>query len=343
MFYLILFLILNTALSAQSFFYSDSLGNRKGASPGIGSDQWILSIDEIGLEEERILFKDQTPYKRWIIKRYLEEGNKRVSEKYFYGDSLRSETVFNGEERILSELLYDSKGSVLTYKQYNYSEEGTLIQINSENSSGDISHYRLRYRDKGSLVSLQSDTEERIEWRSGDFDRHYLDTLYLVEGSVSSFLRYDNSRLVNKTIRNDKVLLEESVYVYSGNGTIEKEIVTEGNNNRRTERFFNKDGILLVENIYIEDELYSSLINTYSNGRLIRKQERNSFVRNVWFYEYCSDDPEDQNPCVIRQYRNGNLLKETEYLDNKTIETLYRNNDVVMINEIEKKSEGEGE
>lgn len=338
---LILFLVLSSPLAAQEFFLSNSLGTQMQSTLGIEDAEWILSIEQNGLEEERILFKEQLPHKRWLILSYIEEGEHRNNEKYFYGESLRTETIFNGKDRILEELLYDSKGNLLVHKKYEYSDKGILSRIIRESDS-DLSDFTLKYRDEGSLVSIQSDSGDRIEWRSGDFSRQYLDTLYLVEDSISSFLRYNDGNLDSKVIRNEQEILEESVFSYSDDGIIEKEVISESDDKSRTERFFDKEGRLLVENIYLDDELYYSLINTLKDGLLIRRQERSSSVRNIWVYEYCDSTVEDVDPCMIRQYRNGQLLKETEILEDKTIETLYRNNEVVMTNIIEKKAEEDG-
>jgi antitoxin component YwqK of YwqJK toxin-antitoxin module len=335
MFVLILFLILSSPLAAQNFFLSDSIGTQMQSTQSMSDSSWILSVENKGLEEERVLFKDQIRYKSWLIRTYLEEGAHRISEKYFYGDSLRTESILSLEDQILEELLYDSKGSLIVHKRYEYYKNGKLAKIIREGET-ELPDYNLKYRDEGSLISLKSDSDDRIEWRSGDFDRHYLDTLYLVEGSISSFLRYDEGKLEKKIIRNEQQILEESVFKYSDEGIIESEIISESDDKRRTERFFDKKGRLLMENIYLEDELYYSLIYTLKDGVLIRKQERNASIRNVWVYEYSEFDLEKKEPSLIRQFRNGQLLKVSEYLEDKTIETLYRNNEAVMSNVIEK-------
>lgn len=335
MFVLILFLFLSSSLTAQDLYLSDSIGTQKQSTQSINDSSWILSIKNVGLEEERVLYKDQIPYKRWLIRTYLEEGAHRISEKYFYGDSLRTESILGLEDQILEELLYDSKGSLIVHKKYEYFENGKLSTIIREGNT-ELPDYNLKYRDEGSIISLRSDSDDRIEWRAGDFDKHYLDTLYLVEGSISSILRYDEGKLIKKTIRNEQQILEESVFKYSDEGIIEKEIISERDDKRRTERFFDKEGRLLMENIYLDDELYYSLINTLKDGVLIRKQERNASIRNIWVYEYGDSDLEKKAPSLIRQFRNGQLLKVSEYLEDKTIETLYRNNEAVMINVIEK-------
>lgn len=332
---LILFLILSSTLTAQDFYISNSIGTKMQKTQDITDSSWVISIENKGLEEERILYKDQSPYKSWLIKTYLEDGEHRTSEMYFYGDSLRTESILSSNDQILEELLYDSKGSLLVHKRYEYFDNGKLSKI-IRDAETELPDYELKYRDEGSLISLNSDSSDRIEWRSGDFDNHYLDTLYLVEGSISSFLHYEEGKLKKKTIRNEQELIEETILSYSEEGIIEKEIISESDDKRRTERYYDKKGRLLMENIYLEDELIYSLINTIKDGVLLRKQERNANVRNIWVYEYSGTDSEGKEPSLIRQYRNGLLLKVSEYLEDKTIETLYRNNEAVMSNIIEK-------
>ncbi|MDC7234282.1 MAG: hypothetical protein PQJ58_13700 [Spirochaetales bacterium] len=333
MIFLCLLLILCAPLGALDLYISDSLGSQISSAGSLADAQWIISIETLDDAEERILYKDQVLYKRWSLSKQILEGSVLYTEQYYFGDSLRTESVTNENDRLEEERLYDSKGSLIVHNRYIY-EADKLVRIERD-SETDTPDYQLMYRDNGSLVYMQSDGSDRIEWRSGDFRKRYLDTLYLVEGNVSSFMNYENGRLSSKTVKNGDTIIEERMIAYSEGGIVSEEVINEIDKDRRTERFYNNQGDLLVENRYSGDELEFSQINTYQDGFLIRKQERSSSVRDLWFYEYCGSSDPDAQPCKTSWYRNGNLLKITERLENRTEETLYRNNKAVITNVIE--------
>ncbi len=326
---LLLLLMAVTPLTAQQLYLSDSLGLPGASADRTDEGEWVLLVQWEGLEDIRILYKDGEPYKRWERESLLDKGNLKITEKYYFGDSLRSESVMNRQEELLEERFYDSSGALLIENTFIYDETGRLIQmVRREDGSTDSSVYSLRYRDNGGLSRLDSEND-RIDWRAGDYDEQFLDTLYLQDSERSYIYSYKGDLLSGKSLYVDEELVEESSYFYDDEGVLQKEVTHYPQNDGRKELFYNSQGNLIVENRYDKGILVFSLVNTWSSGRLVRRQQRTGGVRKLWTFEYDGDDSE---AVLTKEYRNGQLVKETQLTETETIITLYRNNEAVSEN-----------
>ncbi|MDC7242041.1 MAG: hypothetical protein PQJ50_16930 [Spirochaetales bacterium] len=330
-FLLILFL-LGCPLAARELYHSDSLGTAGQKAQSTGEGEWILLLESEGLVNRRVLYKEGKPYKSWERESFLEEGELRTLEKYFFGDQLRSETVLGRGEELLEERFYDSLGAMIIENRFTYNSEGRLIQIlRREDDETHTAAFSLRYRDSGALSRLDSDRFDRIDWRAGDYEHQFLDTLYLQEGDRSSLYRYDREYLSSQILNYEGVSYEERYFHYSNEGFLESEVVLYPDTGRRREIKYDSSGNIVMENRYDSDILVSSLVNTWMSGRLLRSQERSAGIRKLTTYEY-SDQSED--PVLIKEFRNGQLIKQTELTDLEEVITLYRNNEIAAENRI---------
>lgn len=324
---MLLFFLILSSLSAQEFYISDGLGLKGQPAESPADSLWVLSETDDSEGSVRILYKEQEEYKRWENKTFLKDGNYLTREMYFYRDSLRTETIHNHKDLIMEEVLYDSEGSFLTRKIYSYDRTGRLSRVEKQDEQGlPQAGHSVLYRQNGSLRSIQSDNDDRIEWRSSDFSRHYLDTLYLKEESVSSIYQYKDDQIFKRSISSDGQNIQDTFYYYNTLGHLEKEEIFNYPEDTRTQLFYNPDGQLLIKNRYRSENLEYSEVFTYDSGLLIRKQQRSSNIRLIWMYEYKGDE----DPYLTRQYRNGVLTKETEIMEDGTWERLFRNNTVIL-------------
>jgi antitoxin component YwqK of YwqJK toxin-antitoxin module len=324
---LLLFLFLSP-LGAQELYKSDGLGFQGSPVESLEDSQWVLALQNEERTSSRTLYKEQKEYKRWENTGINSNGQILDSEKYYYKGSLRTETISNLNDRIQEEILYDSTGTFLIHKYFFYDNSGQLIRIENRNEEGDIlMGNTIEYRLNGSLRNLESDTGDSIEWRSGDFNRQYIDTLYLKENNMTTLYKYESGLLIRQLIKTDESDIEESVYTYSDAGVLIENVIYNIPNKTRTVLRYNDDGRILINNIYKNELLEFSEQNTYSNGNLTKTQQRSNGLILVREYEYKSGQSE---PYLTNHYRNGVLFKIVEMTDDTTWETLYRNNEEII-------------
>jgi antitoxin component YwqK of YwqJK toxin-antitoxin module len=208
-------------------------------------------------------------------------------------------------------------------------ENGRLLEIEQLDEKGELLRIRnLRYRADGSLRSLKSDSEERIDWRAASFSESFLDSLYIADTTRSSEFSYEEGRIRTLTEDSDGAPTRQTEYLYGNDGSLEKEIHHDFSDGSRRVLYYDRDGNIIVENLYKDEVLERTTLNVYEEGRLKTTEEQSSDSRMRWEYEYAE---EGADPVITRQYINGLLVKESEKLEEGVRETLYRGGEPVLV------------
>ena len=323
MFYL-LFLLILAPLSAGEFYISDGLGIQGEAIDGIHSAPWVL---ELSGDDVRTLYKAGGLYKRWVGNHYEENGRILRREEYYFRESLKTVSVTDSNGMLISEILYDTQGSFMVENIFSYQGDrlSSIEQRDHEGKTLNIRHFS--YRNDGSLRSLIAEGEGHIDWRAASFSEQALDCLYLEDGQRTSSFHYKNGKIYSQKESLDNNPLQKTEFFYGTEGSPEKEILYDYTDNSKRIRYFNKDGNLTIQNLYIDDILERVEINSYDEELLLVKEERSADSRMRWEYEYRDGETD---PYITREYINGSLVKETETVSEGTMETLYRRGEPIL-------------
>ena len=315
-------LFLTVSLFGQTYFESDGLGISGPAVNSLEASEWVLEVRETDGVSQKILYKNQAEYKRWDRTESFDRGRMTTGERYYYKGSLRTDTSFRSDGRIISETNYDSTGAFLNRKDYEYDQDSRLTGITTyDDENNSLKEDELLYRFDNSLRGIEDSAGGRVEWRTGDFRKNYLDTLYIRENNTVSIYSYKDNDLITSTTQIDDKDYEVVRYFYDLQHTIEKELRINLSDNRRTEISYNSDRNIVSRNIYRNDILEFSEINTYMGTKLISTVQKSSGLKMEWKFEY-RDDKTD--PFKTTRYRNGMIERQMEMTDEGEIETLYR-------------------
>ncbi len=320
---IILFLLILSPLSAGDLYDSDGLGRKGEPVEEISDRLWV--IEDRG--DERILYKEGELYKRWKYSTLQENGRSLYREEYYFGTELRTVSISDAGGRLIRESLYDSEGEFMVENRFSY-EGNRVLSISQFDRQGEkLKEQSFSYRADGSLKSLKAGEHERTDWRAASFSESFLDAFYLEEGRKSLVSAYEEGRLKYRREHQDDTLIRQSEYLYTGDGSLEKEIIHDFSDESRTIRYFDKNGNMVVQNFYRNDTLIRTESNTYSNGLLKVRREQTEESRMRLEYEYRDGE---SDPYITRQYINGSLVKESETLDEGIKETLYRRGEAVL-------------
>jgi len=319
---IILFLFLITPLFGQSFFESDGLGIAGKAVDSIGHSQWVLEVSDVDGLNRRTLYNDQKEVKRWDRTSYLENNQYLIKENYYYKNSLRTEMIQLKNGEILEETSYDSSGAFLDKKKYIYDQENRLASIETFDQEGIVlKKIDLLYRHDNSLRGMQSHDGNSVEWRTGDFDKHYLDTLYINENKETSIFQYKGNDLAEvSTIKNETVY-KEVFYEYDSKHNLVKEHRFNYPENSRIDITYNSSGSILTKYTYKNENLESTENNEYSGTRLIKTIQKSRGLKLEWNYEYRGNE---SDPYKTTYLKNGTIIKESETSDEGIVEIFYR-------------------
>jgi antitoxin component YwqK of YwqJK toxin-antitoxin module len=324
----LLFILQLSPLFGQEFYESDGLGLKGPQVDSIQDAPWVLEVNTDEFHTNRILYKEQSEYKRWEVSQQLVNDQYLSRERYYYKDSLRTDTISNQNDQIVEEILYDSNGKFLVKKVYKYDESGKLRSIDHLDDQGfSTDELSIEYRLNGSLRSLKSNKEESIEWRTGDFEQQYLETLYLEDEDRTTLFKYEENKLVEHVIYSAQSMIEKTVYDYSSSGVLLQEIKTKPSDKSESIIRYDDLGRVISKNIYRNNVLEFSELNSYTQDKLTRTIQRSSGLVLLSEYTY---KPEEEDPYLSLFYRNGNLSKRLEKTDDGIRETLYRNNESVL-------------
>ena len=323
MFY-VLFLLILSPLSAGDLYSSDGLGKRGRSVDSIHDDFWVLELEE----DERILFKEGELYKRWVNKSLVENENNYRREEYYFGNELRTISVTDSKGRLIRESLFDSRGKFMVENRFFYRGD-RLTVIEQRDEGGDLlKEQNLRYRADGSLRTLKASDNERIDWRAAEFSESYLDSLYLEDGSRSTLFAYEKGNMTVYREQQGENPMRQSEYIYGSDGQLDKQIFYDFSENSRTLSYYDENEKIIIENIYLNENLVRTEHNSYEEERLTVREQQGSDSRKRWEYEYKAGE---QDPFLTREYINGILVKESESVEEGIRETLYRRGEAVLI------------
>ncbi|OQY34231.1 MAG: hypothetical protein B6241_05435 [Spirochaetaceae bacterium 4572_59] len=330
-------------LFGQSFYLSDGLGNELQSLITVsGEEEWYLRKMENSLTSIRTLFHNQSELKRWET-----VDNSAVSggslESYFYKSRLREINEYSSSGQILSEQFYDSKGKFLEHRIYNFDKHERLRDLLILNEEGlELKTYSLLYRENGSLREIkgiisEDDHLSRILWRTRDYDKNFLEQIYLNEGSDAFLYTYESGRLKIRSVIKDGSETERTLSSYSGEGSLENETTWNYAEDSLEVLYYDKQSRVVLENSFIKGILRVSIVRKYRGEELIRYEERSAGEKILWEYEYREGQ---DHPILSTFYRNGILVKKIHRDAEMIKETVYRNNQPVYEKIIEKTEEG---
>lgn len=322
------FLIL-APLYGQSYYLSDGLGSELEPLSAIsGDEEWYLSREEDSFTRIRTLFHNQSEIKRWETVK----NNGESVESYFYKSGLREINEYNSSGQLVSEQFYDPNGNFLEHRIYIFDKQERVRELFILDEEGlEIKSHTLVYRDNGSLRALSGtvpgdEQQNRILWRSQDYDRTFLEKMYMSDGSVASLYSYESGRLKIRSTYLNEVETKRTLYTYSTEGVLDNETTWNYTEDSLEVLYYNKQSRVILENSFIKGILRVSVAREYKDDQLIRYEERSDGEKILWEYEYSENLNE---PVLSSFYRNDILVKKIQRDHEMMKETVYRNNQPV--------------
>lgn len=337
-----LFLLFNLTLTAQQYFYSNSLAMELEKIPSIESvvmedEEWILKKTVDRSSSELILYQFGREKKR---------ETKSVSFNREYVDGVLSEEILYGKDEQISAIVrYNDSGLVSEKELYKYNSDGDILMITRTDEKGDIlSELEYSMREDGSLriISLSNgdDVNHRETWNS------YSGSLFMVERNDLSnreMVFYNNQNNIEqiRQFRGDQLIAEKN-YTYYDDGIIKQiekkylqidEVQIES---------MNTSGQIIRKDAFKGELLLYSNSYDYSGKTLIQKEKTGTGINERWMYFYSGDElsreeyyrqgvltqkkmiaDSDSNSYTIELYDRGMHFMNLIYLDEVKIREEY--------------------
>jgi len=285
-----LLLLFNLSLSAQQYFYSNSLA---------------MELDEISLIESVVMSETE-----WILKKTA-EGNRVESVLFNFGEEKRkylkdtdhyseyvdgvlSEEINYRRDGQISKIVnYNTRGLVSDISLYEYNIKGELIAISLSDESGEIlSKLEYATRDDGSLRIISRYTEDDVNHRESW--NGYNGSIFMEERtglSSRELVFYNELNNIEKVQQYvDDILTFEKQYSYYPDG-VEKEIKKESYiSGEITIESMNVSGQIIRSEVFDKDVFLYSIKYFYSGSQLIQKEKTGLDLSEKWIFHYSDDE-----------------------------------------------------
>jgi hypothetical protein len=326
------FLIIGITVEAQDFYISNSLGMEltKIEDSESRDIEWLLIKEKKEGRYFSTLFNwgEET-------KQFIREYNDRGVE-IFFGEVIKGipveETEYSGNGSISVERFFNPEGQLIEIKNYIYRYDGKLLRIESTDGSGSAGasrDYQIRY--DGSIRSLSETDKDTL--KHSEVWNAFGGALYLeqrTQNSEREMVYYDENKLISRIeYYAGDLLVYEDRFIYSDLNVLESISKKNFISFEFTDIFMNGDGEILKEIVSLNQIFQYTVLYTYSEGNLVKKEKTGSQVKEKWLYYY-----ENNNKTEEEYYKQGILIQKKIILssENNNYNIQLYNNGAVFMN-----------
>ncbi len=311
------------SLFGQTYFSSDPAGNLYEIISAEEMETMLYSaeLDIDGDMQIIRLFRENEQYAK--VEKTVKSGGFnetmyqdecRIYKRDYTGGQLISEVFYN--DNLISEK------RTYSYNNEGYPESVEALDINNEFLYTD----KFFYHSGGRLLQVRRTwNDDSFEMISYSYDKSgMLIRIFEHYSDVSTMKLYSDNKFISETNWENDQLKSDNVWSYSAFGStyVEKDIQT----GKEKKYEYDQEG-RIVKTVDKVDVFLKITDYTYLKGSLDRMTARSPGLLEEWIYTYDNDNKTK----TIDYFRNGEITKKTEYIDDDTMtEKLYKDGNAFL-------------